>query len=326
MKRLEVFFPKFIIILVVILMANRVFAQQDQQYSMYMINQFVLNPAIAGTEDFIDVNLGYRKQWTGFEGSPLTYYVSAHGTVGKTFGQYHRKGEHKAWHGIGMQAFQDQTGPLKRTSFLLAYAYNFAVSTKTRLSVGTYFGFKQLTTNRDYWKNIDDTSDDLFRMNLNTGLKPDLHAGAALYNPAYFVNLSVFQLLGTKLDLVENGNTSQSKLNRHVYLNGGVKLPLSRTTEIMPSVMIKYVMNAPLSVDLNVKATFDKKYWVGGSYRALESVNAFVGLNVMERVDVSYAYEWSLTKIKKYNYGTHEIIIGLRLRHSKNIVCPSRFW
>ena len=304
-------------------------AQQEQQYSQYMVNQFVLNPAIAGTEDFIDINLGYRKQWTGLEGSPLTYYVSAHGTLGKKPHQFHHRGEHGTWHGVGFQLYNDITGPLKRTSFLGSYAFNMPLSKKTRLSVGTFVGFKQLSTNRSYWKNIDDASDGLFATDLNTGLKPDVHFGGVIYNPNYFINVSMFQLLGLKLNLnqgQEIPTSNQGSLNRHLFVSGGVKLYFSQDLVLTPSIMLKYVATTPLSVDLNLKATYKNKYWAGVSHRFLEAVNAFVGMEVHQQIDVSYAFEWSLTKLRQHNYGTHEIIVGLRLKHPKMIECPSKFW
>ena len=91
-------------------------AQQEQQYSQYMLNQFALNPAIAGTEDFIDVIIGARKQWAGFESSPTTSFVTAHMTLGKEDHQFHHNNEHKSWHGVGVQGFVDHTRPISRTS------------------------------------------------------------------------------------------------------------------------------------------------------------------------------------------------------------------
>lgn len=307
------------------------YAQQEQQYSQYMINQFVLNPAIAGTEDFIDINLGYRKQWTGLDGSPLTYYVSAHGTLGKKTHQFHHRGEHGTWHGIGFQAFNDITGPLKRNSFLGSYAFNLPLSKKTRLSMGTFIGFKQLSTNHNYWENIKDNQDGLFATDLKSGLQPDVHFGGVVYNPNYFINVAVFQLLGNKINFhhsthFSDGERGQGSLNRHVFMSGGIKMYTGPDLSFTPSIMFKYVATAPLSVDLNVKATYKNMYWAGVSHRMLEAVNVFVGMEIHRQLDVSYAFEWSLTKLKSYNNGTHEIIVGLRLIHPKLIECPSKFW
>ncbi len=304
-------------------------AQQIQQYSQYMINQFVLNPAIAGTEGFLDIYLGYRNQWTGFEGAPVTYYISAHKAVGRESKYIQKKKIRRYWHGIGVQVFRDQTGPLKRTSVLGAYAYNFPVSKETRISVGSFFGFKQLRTDSDYWKNIDDDTDALFNRSLNTGLIPDFQFGAVLYNPLYFVTLAVSPILNNDIsfrNLDRNSEIFYGRYNRHVFLSSGVIFQPRSDLKITPSVMLKYVQYAPLSMDLNVKITQYDKYWYGCSFRMLEAVNVFGGLDIGKMFCVSYAYEWSITAIRKYNYGSHEIILGMKVPPPRKIVCPSKYW
>ena len=45
-------------------------AQQRMQYSQYLWNGYLMNPAFAGIEDYIDLRSGYSHQWAGFEGAP----------------------------------------------------------------------------------------------------------------------------------------------------------------------------------------------------------------------------------------------------------------
>lgn len=49
--------------------------QQKPQYTQYVMNNFILNPAIAGIENYVDVKAGYRAQWQGLEGAPVTSYI-----------------------------------------------------------------------------------------------------------------------------------------------------------------------------------------------------------------------------------------------------------
>lgn len=320
---------KLLLIIPAILIWSNTFGQQIQQYSQYIINQFVLNPAVAGTEGFMDVYLGYRHQWAGFEGAPVTYYLSAHKTVGKHTRLLHKRRSKKYWHGIGAQVFRDNTGPLSRTSVLLAYAYNFPVSGKARLSVGSFFGVKQLQSNGDYWENIYDTSDPLFNRDLNSGLTPEVQLGGVLYHPYYFVNISVMPVLNSQIDF-EGLNLGErdhfGRYNRHMYLSSGLRLEPNRYTMIIPSIMLKYVQNAPLSLDMNVKISHEEKFWYGASFRFMESVNAFAGVGFAKRYSVSYAFEWSLTAIGRYIYGTHEIILGMKVPPPTKVICPDRYW
>jgi hypothetical protein len=93
-----------------------------------------------------------------------------------------------------------------------------------------------------------------------------------------------------------------------------------------PCFWFQYVQNTPLSVDLNLKVSHEDKFWYGFSFRAMESVNVFAGLGFAKRYSASYAYEWSVTAIRKYNYGTHEIILGMQVPPPRKVICPSKYW
>ncbi|MBK8615138.1 MAG: type IX secretion system membrane protein PorP/SprF [Flavobacteriales bacterium] len=56
-------------------------AQQIAQYTQYVFNQFSVNPAVAGSKDCLDVRLGFRQQWVGFPGAPVTAWASLHGAT-----------------------------------------------------------------------------------------------------------------------------------------------------------------------------------------------------------------------------------------------------
>src|SRR5690606_37647426 len=74
---------RFLLLLISLLVASAGFSQQLPQYSQYMHNLYVVNPASAGMNDYLDVNLSFRQQWTGIDDAPRTYYLSATGALGK---------------------------------------------------------------------------------------------------------------------------------------------------------------------------------------------------------------------------------------------------
>src|SRR5690606_33059748 len=100
------------------------FGQQKPQYTLYMVNPFMLNPAVSGTEDYTDIRLGFRKQWVNFEGSPRTMYLSAHTALGKSRVVNNRsKNKKNGFHGVGAIISNDVIGPTKTTTIDLAYSY-----------------------------------------------------------------------------------------------------------------------------------------------------------------------------------------------------------
>jgi type IX secretion system PorP/SprF family membrane protein len=106
-------------------------AQQMPQYTQYILNDFALNPAIAGTQDYYQVKSNYRSQWTGIVDAPVTYILSVYGP-------------HKSKDmGFGALVFNDVTGPTSRAGLYLSYAYNIKIKNDIRLSLGLSAGLLQ---------------------------------------------------------------------------------------------------------------------------------------------------------------------------------------
>ncbi|EJF10470.1 hypothetical protein O71_08927 [Pontibacter sp. BAB1700] len=72
-----------LLLVVLVGVVTQAFAQQRPQYSQYMVNNFLLNPALSGIEDYADIRISNRQQWVGLDGAPVTYYASAHMPLNK---------------------------------------------------------------------------------------------------------------------------------------------------------------------------------------------------------------------------------------------------
>ena len=58
-------------------------AQQRPHYTQYILNNYILNPAISGIENYTDVKISARDQWIGLNGAPRTAYLTIQGPIGK---------------------------------------------------------------------------------------------------------------------------------------------------------------------------------------------------------------------------------------------------
>ena len=126
-------------LLLIALLPLGVGAQQLTQYTQYVFNHFSVNPAVAGSKDCLDVRLGYRKQWSGFDGAPTTGWASLNGTItpkGKPF--------QKNKHGVGVFMESDNAGNWGYTRMVLAYAYHMQMSRDYYLSLGFFGGAQQM--------------------------------------------------------------------------------------------------------------------------------------------------------------------------------------
>ena len=303
-------------------------AQQQAQYSQYMNNNYLLNPGATGVEDYIDVKFSYRTQWTGLEGAPKTYYASINSSLGKwrSTGKRTIHDRRRPFHAIGGLAYNDVTGPTSRTGLYASYAYNLVLTPDLRLALGVSAGMQQFAVDGQQLRFFDPTT----RAASAASRVLDGSVGLWMYSSRFYVGLSGAQLLGNKLNFSYGPNLLDAgapgnTLKRHYFATAGVRLPLSSDWSLVPSVLVKAVDPAPLSVDLNAKLKYQDLLWVGVSWRAFDSAVAMVGLSY-EQFTLGYSYDAGLSELAGYNGGSHEVLLGLRIKKKAQVVCTNRFW
>jgi type IX secretion system PorP/SprF family membrane protein len=105
------------------------------------------------------------------------------------------------------------------------------------------------------------------------------------------------------------------KLYRHYYLMGGYKFSLNNDFKIEPSTLVKSTENFLPQIDLTTKVYYQDEYWAGLTYRTSGSVGAMFGIKVNQAY-MGYAYDYSLSNIRKYSFGSHEIFLSLKFGSS----------
>jgi len=333
---------KISIYIVVMVLGKLVFSQQLHQSSMYMMNNYLLNPAEGGTEDFIDLQMGFRTQWTGLgDGNgPKTVYLSGHTPIGKhsvtkdtsrvNSEELDSAVKPMAYHGVGGMVLSDNAGHFQTLDVKGSYAYHLPIGKNFNLSLGAFLGIKQ--TSLDNAALIPDgqggTDPILSTDAKSTTINPDLTLGIWGYHKKYYFGLSSFQLLGSEVNLSDE--TEDSRLTRHYYLTGGYKIDLSEKLFLVPSILVKVLPGVPVTTDLNAKLNYNQKFWGGVSFRMgneAESVVLLGGITLKNLVDIGYSYDITLTAMNTIkNNGTHEIILGLRLPDHQHHAPPKQFW
>ena len=315
-----------LLILILLCLSLLSFSQQEQQYTLYMVNPFTINPALGGTEDFIDIKMGYRTQWVGFESAPKTYYLTGHGTLGKEFNgsSYHRKTERKSWHGIGGFVYRDETGPFSRSGFSFQYAYNLPLSRGVRFSLGSFFGAKNYTYDISSLRR-EEFIDDAIPLTRISRTIPDLSVGIWIYADNWYLGGSGFQLLQNKIGVKDLLLSKNNRLLSHYFINGGVKLPINETFILVPSFGIKTIFPLNASIDVSMKLDYKDFVCGGVSLRSGDSFSVFIG-TLVKSIEISYAYDITLSSIRNDSAGSHEVVVGVRINHPTHVLCPSKFW
>ncbi|HEY8999969.1 MAG TPA: type IX secretion system membrane protein PorP/SprF [Mucilaginibacter sp.] len=299
------------------------FAQQDAQYSQYMFNGLFINPAYAGYKQDIYLYSFYRSQWTGFAGAPQSFSASVDGSVNDT----------KV--GLGLLVANDRIGAQSATSFYANYAYRLKMDYdgKNRLAFGIGGGFSQAGIDGSKL-NPAQTGDADIPTGYQGAILPDARLGVLYTDEKFFAGASVDNLLSSWLAKNSVDKTVSVPIPiPHFYFTTGIYLPVDDDIILKPSIMLKDDRGGPTSLDLNTFVLLSERIWVGGTYRTavklynkpnlqdnLEQSNALVAMVqffVNEKLRIGYSFDYSLTPLANYNYGSHEISIGIFLKEGK---------
>ncbi|HEX4887790.1 MAG TPA: type IX secretion system membrane protein PorP/SprF [Luteibaculaceae bacterium] len=310
------------------------FAQQEFQPSQYLQNPYIINPAAAGLTDYVDINLGVRNQWTGFDGAPQTYYVTGTSLLGKggmgsnkmfalrisdpyislegnekTLDQ---SGKRKLRHALGASLMVDQAGAFRKNIGGLSYAVHIPLSSKLNLSAGVKatlnnFVFDQ---NRATFLNSDATVTNYINSNTSTNFL-DANFGLMLYGDKLFVGYSNENLFQSQIkfgDITTNSNEVM-----HHFITAGYRFELSENVGLTPATLIKLTKGAPASADITAKVDFQRKLWFGATVRPQDAVVGFLGARIGNFINVGYSYDFTTSELSNVSNGTHEFVINFML-------------
>lgn len=277
-------------------------AQQLPLYTQYMLNDFVMNPAIAGKNPYFEAKSDNRYQWIGITDAPRTYILSVHGPTKKQNV------------GLGGYLFTDIVGPTRRIGMDLTYAYHMKLSDKLKLGLGASAGLLQWAV--DGSKIIlRDPFDNIISSGYQSVLVPNLGAGFYLYTEKWYVGAAVPQVYPGQLKFFSYMTQTESRMETHMYATAGYKFDIGEDFDIEPSILFKYVKPVPLQFDGGLKFTYKESVWVGATYRTMDAWAAFVGFNYDKNITLGYSYDFTTTNIKNYSTGTHELLIAVRFGH-----------
>lgn len=296
-------------IVIIVLLFQDVTAQQDPQYTQYMYNMNVVNPAYAGSKESLEVTALYRRQWSGLDGSPETYTFSAHSPISDKIG-------------LGLSAIKDELGPVKETNVFVDFSYTIQTGVSTKLA----FGLKAGATFHDVGLTslqLQDPNDPFFSQDINNTY-PNIGAGAFFYSDNWYIGASVPNLLKS-VHLDENGLKYGSETN-HYFATAGYVFQVSENFKLKPSVLVKSAFDAPVSFDANVNALIYDRFELGASYRLDDSFSGLVGFQVSPNIRVGYAYDHVVSDIKTIGPASHEVIVTFDVFFKQRVLRSPRFF
>lgn len=327
-------------------------AQQRPHYTQYVINPYIINPAITGIENYTDAKIGLRDQWVGLNGAPKTTYLTIHGPIGKndyrtSATSFRVPGENprgKAYwetytaaephHGAGLTIINDQTGSFRFLTASATYAYHLGINPTTNLSGGFSAGITKVSIDRTKhdFSGTGDPNDPALGSALTgelTKIKPNVGVGLWLYSRDYFVGFAAQQVIPQTLSFTDDNSAilTKGRFVPHLFLTAGYRFLINDDVNMIPSLMVKYISGGSkteFQPEANVKFQYRDLLWAGGSYRHEDGYAGMIGLNVSNTFNVSYAYDRSntSTQLNDFNKGTHEIVLGFLIGNKYSEACP----
>jgi type IX secretion system PorP/SprF family membrane protein len=338
---------KRILVILVLLFAMKGMAQQRPYYTQYIMNNYLINPAVAGIENYWDLKLSHRMQWVGLQDAPVTTYITVQGPLHKadynneTATTFHAEGKNPRgenyWRdytapdphaGVGFTMINDRTGPLNRFAAYGTYAYHVGLSSTTNLSAGISAGFTNMSLDASKL-NFGAISVDpaVGSSGLINKIKPDISAGLWLYSNDYFVGLSAQQIVPQQIAFSDNTvYVDKGKLVPHIFLSAGYRMQLTDDISFLPSTLIRYINPLPIGFDVNAKFQYQDLMWLGASYRYQDGFAAMVGMNINHSINIGYSYDLQTSQLNTVSKGTHEILIGFLLGNKYGDWCPRNLW
>ncbi|PCI34934.1 MAG: hypothetical protein COB60_05290 [Flavobacteriaceae bacterium] len=286
---------------------SKVNAQQEPQFTQYMYNMFVINPAYAGSNNALTAVGFYRSQWNNVPGAPRTISF----TMDKPLTNEKI--------GVGFSAYSDQIGPSKELFASLSASYSIQTSENSELAFGLRAGIHNLEVNFNQ-ANYD--PEDLIE-NFSK-FAPTIGFGAFWYSYNWYVGASVPNILKTNyLDAVLNSKASKEQ---HYYLTAGYIFQINDNIKFKPATLIKAVAGAPLSFDISANFMFNDKMTIGTAYRLDESIAFLSSFQITDQLNLGYAFDYNINSISEISEYSHEFMLKYEFNFYRTRSYSPRFF
>jgi type IX secretion system PorP/SprF family membrane protein len=316
------------------------YGQQVPRYSQYMMNEFIVNPAMAGSDGRTIVNLTGRKEWVGFgDGvpTPQTYSFSIqHRTLDKEYSKplsasgNKYESIHKSNVGWGISFVSDFNGALQRQGLNATYAYHLYLN-PAQLSFGLTGSFTQMSIRAKYL-NFENNNDVMIGLSNGSIWMPDVAFGINLKYPRFQVGLSAVQLLQSSIifgNTEVNLTSTNLRFRRTYYLLTSYLGDFKSSTrwQYEPSLLIKtndqFQSGIMAQADVVLRMIYQNDLWFGAGYRTSNDFIALMGFRY-NRLFFTYSFDYGNNEITRYTYGSHELSVSLKFGSQvKRIRCTT---
>jgi type IX secretion system PorP/SprF family membrane protein len=293
---------KIIIILISVLILNSLKAQQSVEYTQFTMNDFGLNPAVAGYIKGLQFMTGRRTQWRGFALAPITQFASVTKNIGK------KHSYKRYWHGVGIYLEQDEFGLFHNKVAYGTYAFHLKLTPKYTLSFGFSSGIKQVFIDNIVY----DANDPALALKpASVLLYPDIIPGLYLNSSKLSIGLSIRNIYKNTLNQGAKEIGTPSRLLPNAYFTASKKfLSFNYDYAFIPAVLVQTnLKNLPVT-NFNFMAYYRQRIGIGLSYRMHDAISAMIQVRIYTNLVVGFSYDYTISKFRYANANSTEIMMG----------------
>lgn len=285
---------KIILIIFCCFYLGTINAQQENAFSQYHLNPFLLNPAAAGSKNLHTIFLHGRFQWTGLPNAPKTGLISYEAPFGKI--------------GLGAMVFSDRVASLNRVGANFAYAYRSRINRYT-LSIGLSGHYQRFFLDNSAINGVENPDDIVLNDAMNGLNVYDANLGVYFSSNRMYVGFSVPNLIQARLNTIGTNLSTISQLTRQYIFTAGYKyLPEKAMFSVEPSILLRKVETLPFQALLTMKiGMLQDRFFTAFTYGTSDIVTMTLGYQIMPEGKIAYSYDYSLGDIYRYTGGTHEM-------------------
>ncbi|MBK9336225.1 MAG: type IX secretion system membrane protein PorP/SprF [Lewinellaceae bacterium] len=310
---------KFYIVALLFALPLALIGQQEHRYTQFMYNKLSYNPAYAGIRGVPTMTAMYRDQWFKLDGAPRSAQISMHAPV---FKQRVGVGGMLSHHSIGLH---------RDVQLTASYSYNIIAGDEFSMRVGVSGNLRVLSIDFSkanplvsYDPSLDDKRINDAYANFGMGIY-------GTFQERLYFGFSVPRVVRNNIGVNMDPNITTARESQHFYGTTGGIIPLGKDLNLLPAVLIKYVQNAPIDVDVTVNLEIKQTVTAGVAYRAGgdglgESLNLLAYWQVNPRIGVGAAYDLTLTNLRSYAGGSFEMMLYADLVKRKKGMSNPRFF
>ncbi len=288
---------KYIFVLLLTGISVKGLAQLNPFQSMYYQDRYLLNPALAGINKGLNVNLDYLQQWSSFPGTPKTASLTGDFSAADRVG-------------LGLNINDDQSGIIRSTRAMASYAYHVPLSEQGQhLNFGLSLGIDDSRV--DYSKVNGDLSDE--QIAVYNQLKPyiDGNVGVAYTSDRLLLSGALPSLKSTLF------KASDTRFDADMLLFVGAAaykftIPSDYIDmELEPMAVFRAVKGYTSIMDAGFNLAM-KNYGLNIQVMYHSNQNTSVGFGVnLQPVQLTFNYNVETGALSSYTNGSFEL--GLRL-------------